>query len=151
MTTGESIVRPTLSRDPLIVLRLNVRDAECLGQTARGELRRVEVAGGTFEGLRTSGIVLPGVDWQQIDQSGITLIDARYSLRTAAGELIEVNDRGLRFQGTVCAASPPRTWFRTTMRFSTQAPRLDWLNRMIGVGSGRRDAGQVVVVVHCVE
>jgi hypothetical protein len=56
------------------------------------------IIGGTFEGPRFSGTILPGdADWQSVRVSdGVAQIDARYMLRHDDGTLVTMTDRGVR-------------------------------------------------------
>ena len=65
-----------------------------IGRLPRGVRRIIPILGGTFEGPALKGRVLPGADWQIIQQDGFSELDTRYALETDSGELISVrNDR----------------------------------------------------------
>src|SRR5688572_27716769 len=64
-----------------------------------GQRRRImPITGGTFEGPRFSGTILPGgADWQSVRVTdGVAQIDARYTMRHEDGTLVSVVDRGVR-------------------------------------------------------
>ena len=46
------------------------------------------------------------------------------------------------------AVDPDEYYFRTHVRFTTSAPRLDWLNSILAVSTGRRDRDVVTIDVH---
>ena len=118
-----------------------------LGHTPVGERRIINIMGGTFAGDRLSGRVLPGgADWQIIRADSAADLDARYTLETDSGRLIQVQSRGLRHGPPEVLArlaagesvDPDRYYFRTVLRFETIAAELDWLNRVIAVARGAR-------------
>jgi hypothetical protein len=148
-----SVMRPVRLRE-LLSIHVDVRPVVDLG----GGRRYVPFAGGTFEGrdgLR--GTLLDGgVDWQQVRPDGTLEIDAHYTLATGDDEGIEVRSRGLRAAPPAVAerlargdeVDPDEYYFRTHVRFSTAAPRLAWLNDLLGVSTGRRDRTVVRIDVH---
>lgn len=82
-----------------------------VGQTARGNRRIIAITGGTFEGPKMRGEVMPmGWDWQLDRADGCTEIIADYFLRTDDGAVINVVN-----SGTICppgedgATNPVRT------------------------------------------
>ena len=56
----------------------------------------VPITGGTFEGPRLKGKVLPGADWQIVRPDGVLELEARYALETDDGALISMVNRCLR-------------------------------------------------------
>ena len=126
-----------------------VRD---LGDTPLGRRRVIGITGGRFAGPRLSGRVLPGgADWQLIRPDGVACLDARYTLETADGALIYVNNKGYRHGPKEAMerlsrgeeVDPALIYTRTTPWFETSAARYAWLNRAICVGSGARRAASV--------
>src|SRR5216110_632103 len=68
-----------------------------LGETRGARRRIVPIVGGTFDGPELTGRLLPGgADWQIIHIDGFSELDSRYTLETASGELILVQNRGIR-------------------------------------------------------
>src|SRR5690606_31398814 len=68
-----------------------------LGEVTHGRRRIVEILGGTFEGPEIKGRVVPGgADWQMIQPDGFSELDTRYSLETDQGEIIYVQNFGIR-------------------------------------------------------
>jgi hypothetical protein len=134
---------------PLFVMRLEVRKLQIVGATP-GSYRRIGVVpGGTFEGERLSGTVLEGgSDWQAVRPDGATTLDVRLVLKTADDAMIGMTYRGIRHgpadvikrieSGEV--VDPTSYYFRINPLFETAAPRYDWLNRVIAVGIGHRQA-----------
>src|SRR6267378_6575296 len=71
-------------------------EADDLGLTPLGRRRIVRVNGGTFEGPRLRGTVLPGGgDWLVERQDGVRALDVRITLRTDDGQLIYAHYPGL--------------------------------------------------------
>lgn len=126
-----------------------VRD---LGDTPLGRRRIIGITGGSFSGPRLSGRVLPGgADWQVIRSDGVAYLDARYTLETADGALIYVNNKGYRHGPKEVIerlargedVDPALYYMRATPWFETSAAQYAWLNRTICVASGTRRAAAV--------
>jgi hypothetical protein len=132
---------------PLFDAHVEVADVLSLGRTPLGERRVVDILGGSFRGDRLAGRVRPGgADWQTIGDDGAARLDARYTLETADGALVQVRSQGVRHGPPEVLAQlaagetvdPTRYYFRTVLRFETAAPALAWLNRIIAVARGVR-------------
>jgi hypothetical protein len=123
-----------------------------------GGRRFVAFGGGRFEGRDglAGSILQGGVDWQTVRPDETLEIDAHYTLLSDRDEAIEVVSQGLRRATAPVAerlargdhVDPDEYYFRTLVRLSTQAPRLNWLNQMIAVSTGRRDQSLVRIDVH---
>lgn len=62
-----------------------------VGDSKRGTRRVIPITGGTFEGPKIKGEVLPGgEDWQLVRPDGDTELNARYLLKTHDGYTIQV-------------------------------------------------------------
>ncbi|MEP7308526.1 MAG: DUF3237 domain-containing protein [Acidobacteriota bacterium] len=125
-----------------------------VGPGARGTRRIVPILEGTFEGPALKGRVLPGgADWQIIHADGFSELDTRYTLETDGGDLIYVQNRGIRHAPAEVMerllagepVDPSQVYFRTTPTFETAAPGLQWLTRSIFVGSGERQPLAVTI------
>jgi hypothetical protein len=113
------------------------------GQLPAGRRRVVQIISGTFEGPDLKGRVLPGgADWQIIRADGLFELDARYTLETESGQLVYVQNRGIRHGP---AEEPSKVYFRSVPWFETSAPDLQWLTRSIFIGVGERYPSEVVV------
>jgi hypothetical protein len=134
-------------------------DVEDLGVTPAGRRRIVSVKGGTFEGPKLRGTVLPGGgDWLVERADGVRTLDVRITLRTEDGHLIYAHYPGLfhsppdvaqRFtQGEL--VDPSEYYFRTAPLFETASAKYAWLNRILAVGIGRRMPGQVAYTVYAI-
>ena len=125
-----------------------------VSKVSSGERRFIPITGGSFEGEKLSGEVLPGGgDWQLIRPDGSAVLHAAYSLRTTDNSIIYVDNTGIRCGSPEILArlargetvDPSRYYFRTTPRFETGAPQLAWLNNIIAVCSGLRLADTVII------
>jgi len=125
-----------------------------VGPGACGTRRIVAILGGTFEGPALQGRVLPGgADWQIIHADGLSQLDTRYTLETDSGDLIYVQNRGIRHAPAEVMerllagepVDPAQVYFRTTPVFETAAPSLQWLTRSVFVGTGERQPLTVTV------
>jgi len=131
----------------LLTLRLAVSGTQPVGATPNGNRRIGLVAGGTFEGPRLRGTVLPGgADWIIGRPDGSTMLDVRIVLQTDDGAAIGMTYRGLRHGPADVMdkvnrgefVDPSRYYFRTSVAFETAAPQYAWLNGIIAVGTGSR-------------
>ena len=132
-----------------ISLELGYSGVQNVGAIPAGGRTVVPVSGGRFEGPRLRGQVLPGADWVLWRPDGAMLVDVRLALLTDDGATIAMLYTGLAYGRTEGAMTQFRNreavldadiYIRTTPRFETSDPRYDWLNRVIAVGHGYRDA-----------
>jgi len=123
-----------------------------MGNAPRGRRRIIPIIGGRVTGERLSGKILNvGADWQVVYEDGLEELDTRYAMQTDDGAVIEVRNLGLRHgpknvieslaRGE--AVDPGSYYMRTQPRFETGDQRYQWLNKMIAIGSGARDASAV--------
>src|SRR5687767_13807080 len=79
-------------------LRVKVADPVVIGEVPHGLRRIIAITGGTLRGPNINGIVVPnsGADWQVIQPDGFSELDTRYTLQTDKGELIYVQNVGVR-------------------------------------------------------
>ncbi len=134
---------------PLFNFFIQVRKPQIIGTSPDGYRRIGIIANGSFEGERVSGEVLEGgSDWQRVRPDGATTIDVRLVLRTGDAALIGMQYRGFRHGPADVIAridggeiiDPSRYYMRIVPFFETAAPQYDWLNRIIAVGIGHRNA-----------
>src|SRR5262245_51670083 len=99
---GQSDVAGSRVRDEpelsfVFELRARVGPPQEFGKTPRGWRRIVPIIGGTFAGPGMKGRVLPGgADWQIVREDGLNELDTRYVLETDTGQIIYVQNRGIR-------------------------------------------------------
>lgn len=131
----------------LMTLKLAVNGMQPIGETPAGNRRVGLVAGGTFEGPKLRGTVLPGgADWIIGRADGVTALDVRIVLQTDDGAAIGLAYKGLRHGpadvmekvNSGAFADPAHYYFRTVATFETAAPRYAWLNKVFCIGTGSR-------------
>ncbi len=127
-----------------------------VGELAAGTRRVIPITGGSFRGPRLAGRVLPGgADWQMLRRDDVTEVEARYTLQTDDGALIEVTNWGLRHGPPEVMArlaegawvDPANYYFRTTPRFSCGHSNYRWLNGVVAVARAGRHAEGVILDV----
>lgn len=132
---------------PLMTMRLTVNGMQMVGATPNGGRRIGLVGGGTFEGPKLKGTILPGgADWIMARPDGSTTLDVRIVLETDDGATIGMTYRGMRHGPAEVMdkvnkgefVDPALYYFRTAVFFETAAPKYDWLNRVIAIGTGSR-------------
>jgi len=119
---------------PLMTLRLSTASTQEIGSVPHGTRVTFPITGGSFEGDRLRGKVLPGGgDWVIKRADGVLELDLRLTLETDDGALIHMTFTGVR--------DDANHYFRTLPRFETAAPKYAFLNRLlaVGVGEGHRD------------
>ncbi len=130
----------TLGLEHLTTITVQLDDQHVIGQTPHGFRRVSPVIGGSFEGARLSGIVLPGgADWNLVLADGSIEFHARYTLATHDGVLISVTNEGIErrvmaklFAGELADLSEPM-YGRTVPRFEVGDGRYSWLAASIFV------------------
>jgi hypothetical protein len=117
---------------PLMTLRLQTAPTQDIGAGPHGTRVTFPITGGSFEGDRLRGKVLPGGDdWTIKRPDGVVELDLRITLEADDGALIHMTFEGLRDDGV--AGAP---YFRTLPRFETSEPKYSFLNRLLAVGIG---------------
>jgi len=121
--------------------RVECSQPQPIGQTPEGNAIMVPIVGGTVEGPQIKATVLPGgADWPVSRGDGVTVIDARYAIRTDDGVIITVHNRGLAVRGS---GTP---YIRTVPQFIAPEGRYSWLNQAIFVGTLEARPGAPVTV-----
>ncbi len=144
-----------LSPNPIFRIRAELGDIQHFGRTPYGERRVIDILGGTVEGERLNGRILPGADWQIVRPDRVTDIRAHYAIETERGSRVLVTSEGLRHGPPDVIARLARGedvdahlyYFRTLMRFETADPELDWLNRILALARGARRRNAVELEV----
>ena len=143
---------------PLMTMQVKVARVLDVGAVPYGTRRIAPLDGGTFEGPRLRGTVLPGSsgDWLLLRPDGVLELDFRATLRTDDGALISMKSFGLRHGPPEIIAAlgrgetvdPSTYYFRTMPRFETAHPGYSFLNRLIAVATGDRRAEGPVYMIH---
>lgn len=158
MTLPDAAVAPKL--EPLYRACFEIAPRVVLGSDASGTRIKIPITGGTFEGDRLSGEVLPGgADWQLVRRDGLVEIDARYVFKTRDGARIAVQNVGVFhappdvMQRLLRREDPPPSlyYMRTRPTFQTASPAYAWLERLVSVGTAELRAGRVLLSVFAVE
>lgn len=133
---------------PLFTVRIELHPIQEVGQTPVGYRRVFPVSGGSFEGERLRGSILPhaGSDWLVRRADGASQQDVRLTLETDDGALILMSYRGVRHSSPDVAAKLARGepvekseyYLRTVPFFETASTRYAWLNTIVSVGVGER-------------
>jgi len=125
-----------------------------------GRQRFIAITGGTIDGPRLKGTILPGGgDWQTILPGGLTQVVARYFIRADDGTVIGIENPGVRVASAEVTdklarnepVDPSAYYFRTTPRFTVTAGPHEWMRRAVFVARGIRRPTEVVIHVYAVE
>jgi hypothetical protein len=141
-----------LSEDPIIYIEAELEEPQFFGKTPYGERRVINIVGGTVNGPKLKGKILPGgADWQIIRSDGVADIFAKYTIQIDDGGLVLVTSAGLRHGPPEVIAklakgepvARDQYYFRTCVRFETADPEADWLNRVLMIAVGAREKMKV--------
>lgn len=126
-----------------------------VGTTKYGKRRIIGINGGTFEGPNIKGVVLPGgADWQTVRADGTADLVATYSLKTDDGVIIFIKNEGIRTAPKEVLnrlakgenVPPSEYYMRTAASFEVDAEsKYSWLNKLIVISTGMRQANSVVL------
>lgn len=153
----------TLATPPLSLamrLRVLIGAPQELGMVDGVRKRVIPITGGSVDGPRLTGKVLPGgADWQSIRADGTADILARYSLQADDGAIISVVNPGYRHGPAPVLAriaagevvDPSLYYFRTTPRFEVagDGPHA-WLGRTIFLCTAARFKDHVALDIFAV-
>ena len=131
--------------DYLMTNHADLKPPVDVGQCPLGVRQIYDVTGGTFEGPKLRGTILPsGGDWLQVGSDGIAKLDVRATLATHDGAHIYVQYFGVLDMSAATeklargeAVEFGETYFMTTPRFETGDARYSWLNDIVAVAEGR--------------
>ena len=130
-----------------------------IGENPHGNRQIVPVTGGSFEGPRLKGKVLPGGgDWLLVRPDGVGELDVRVTLQTDDGALIYLTYRG--YLTNVLEVLPrwaageqipqEECYFMITPCFETSAAQYAWLQQVVAIGRGSLIPGGVSYQVFAV-
>ncbi|MDI2124804.1 DUF3237 domain-containing protein [Yinghuangia seranimata] len=161
MTAPQPAVRTAFS--PVLEFAFEVRvflaPARHIGHGAGEATEFVPITGGTVEGPRLNGTVLPGGgDWCD-NRGGVYQLDARYLIETDDGAVIDITNRGYyheedptspaQYDGDLQVAEAG-VYYRTAPVFRTDAPAHLWLARTVFIGLARGDDSEVAIRFYAV-
>ncbi|GAA2212871.1 hypothetical protein GCM10009850_083330 [Nonomuraea monospora] len=113
------------------------------------------IVGGTVDGPRLRGTVLPGGgDWSET-RGQVCRLNARYLIQAEDGAVIDIVNRGYYHEGAgspgqydgALRVSEAGVYYRTSPVFRTDAAAHAWLARTVFVGLARDGAGEDEVVI----
>jgi hypothetical protein len=116
-----------------------------VGATPHGKRQIVYIRGGTFEGPKMKGVVLPGGgDWFVRRGDQLVEVDVRCVLRTDDNYLIYCNLRGINEMTAEVAikaisgqaVDSSKYYFRAAATIETGSQKYGWLNRIVAVAVG---------------
>jgi hypothetical protein len=148
-----------LKTELLYEVSVDLEQPQNVGATPHGNRQIFYVKGGTFEGPKLKGEVLPGGgDWFMFRPDGAGELDVRATVRTDDGHLIYTYYRGIidatpEVLQRVAAGEtvdPAEYYFRTAPCFETASEKYGWLNRIVAVGVGRVKPNWVGYTVYAV-
>ena len=130
----------TLGLELVTTLTVRLDEQHIIGATPHGFRRVSPVLGGTFEGPRLNGVILPGgADWNLALADGSIEFYARYTLRADDGALISVLNEGVerRVMAKLFAGEPPDfsvpMYGRTAPKFEVEDGPHSWLRTSLFV------------------
>jgi hypothetical protein len=130
----------------LMTYRADLKDPIDIGAVPSGNRRIFDVTGGSFEGPRLKGRLLPsGGDWLLIGTDGIGRLDVRGTFETEDGAHVYAQYFGVLVLNEAVMGSLTQgretqygdTYFMTQPRFETGHPDYTWLNSVVAIAEGR--------------
>src|SRR3990170_41320 len=148
-----------LSAELLFEVSVDLEAPQDVGATPHGNRQIYYVKGGSFEGPKLRGEVLPGGgDWLLLRPDGAGELDVRGTLRTDDGHLIYTYYRGIlsippevmQRMARGETVDPSEYYFRTAPFYETGSEKYGWLNRVVAVAVGRMAPHWVGYSVHAI-
>ena len=134
----------------LFELQLFVEPIVEIGHTPYGQRRISPIKGGRFQGDRLKGHVQasPAGDWLLVRNDGVLTLNVRLTLECDDHSLIYMSYEGMRHGpqevmerlGRGESVDPKAYYFRMVPTFETSSEKYAWLNKIVCVASGKRDA-----------
>ena len=105
--------------------------------------------------MRGTVLPAPAGDWLLLRRDGILQLDVRLTLKTDDGHLVYMSYRGMRHGpawvmeqlNMGVKVDPSQYYFRATPWFETASDKYRFLNRIVCVSTGRREAAGPVYEV----
>jgi hypothetical protein len=128
-----------------VVVYVDWKEIIDIGVTPHGNRQIIYLKGGTFEGPKIRGVILPGGgDWFIRRSDGVVETDVRAIVRTYDNHMIYTYFRGITdmalevalklISGEVVDSS--KYYYRVTPVIETASEKYGWLNRIVTVGIG---------------
>ncbi len=138
---------PELKSTYIGELRIEVTGSYMLGASPLGQRRLDRLEKGHFRGPKVQAEIVAGMDLLLGGADGAMRPDVRLVLQLDDGETLLIVYRGVRHgppevmqriaKGEPVAAH--EYYLRTGIVFETASAKYGWLNRIVGVGVGRRE------------
>jgi hypothetical protein len=148
-----------LKTEFLCEVSVDLEEPQPIGSTPHGIRQIFYVKGGSVEGPKIKGEVLPGGgDWFLMRPDGAGELDVRGTLRTDDGHLIYTYYHGvIRASPDVFervqrgeTVDPSEYYFRTSPFYETGSEKYGWLNGVVAVAVGRMAPNWVGYSVYAV-
>lgn len=128
-----------------VVVYVDWKEIIDIGATPHGNRQIIYLKGGTLDGPRIRGVILPGGgDWFIRRSDGVVETDVRAIIRTDDNQMIYTYFRGITdmtleialklISGEVVDSS--KYYYRVTPIIETASEKYGWLNRIVTVGIG---------------
>ena len=143
---------PELKSTYLGELMMEITGSYLLGEAPIGKRRLDRLDKGHFKGPKIqAGIVTGGMDILLGGTDGAVRPDVRLILKLDDGEILLIQYRGVRHAPDEVMQRiakgervPPNEYYlRTSLVFETASKKYGWMNRIVGIGVGRREPGAV--------
>jgi len=130
-----------------------------VGSTPHGVRMIYNIKGGTVEGPKVSGKILPtGADWLIIRSDMVAELDVRATMQTDDNEIVYTYYRGIINADLEIFdkiqkgedVDPTEYYFRTTPVFETSSEKYGWINRIVSVGVGKLAKNKVIYKVYMI-
>jgi hypothetical protein len=125
---------------------------QIIGPTAEGLRANFPIAGGTIDGPKIRGTLLPGgADFFVLRTDGVGQIDVRATLKTEEGAVLYITYTGVSdlgekgYENYLRMKLPEKLRLHTVPRVHTAHPKYVWLNRLQLIGIGETTPGSNVV------
>ena len=147
-----------LSSRFLCSMRIRVSDSYIMNDVSTGKRRRIDIfGGGEVHGPLLNGTILPGGSDLLLTRNDSSLTpDVRLLVKTDDESLILVTYKGVRHGSPEVMdriargenVDPSEYYLRNAPFFETNSTKYNWLNKIVSIGIGRREADSAVYDVH---
>lgn len=144
--------------DLTVLVSAPIEAGHVIGLNSRGRRRIIPITGGTLQGPRLQGRILPGgADFQIVVSDTSADLDARYLIEldgpSYQGEHLFVQNRALRRGSAEDIArlvrgepvDPEVIYFRCVPTFEVSCEALRWLTESVFIGTGARFPERVLI------
>jgi hypothetical protein len=132
---------------PLFDIHFVIGAIHTVGRTPMGQRVIADLGGGTFEGERLRGRILPsGGDWGLFMPDGTLRVDGRCCFEVDDGTIVygiykgrwKITPEQMARLGGSGGVDPADYYLRIHFEFETTSDSHDWLNHIIAIATGRR-------------